>query len=86
MDIDKDLKFGSNASADLKLSSSNIIKGDWDAFSSSGCKWTIIGYEFTVETWTRAPIFCQKPNYRFYESDIIQNQVKDLLKNGWIRP
>jgi len=49
-----------------------------------GARQPTIDYEFSIDTGTEKPVFCRKPRYGPYESNIIMQHVKVLLGNDWI--
>ena len=61
-----------------------IVIKYWDCFCKKGARRTIINYEFAVDTGTAKPVCYRKPRYGPYESKIILDLMKDLLKNDWI--
>ena len=62
----------------------SLVKKYWDCFCKDGAKRTILGYELSIETGNAKPVFCRKPQYGPYESNIIMEKVRDLLGNQWI--
>ena len=84
-ELHSDLELESCCPHDLNLKILDIIKEYWDCFVTSGCKRTIIGYVFHIDTGNATPVCCKKPAYGYFESEIILKQIQDLLINTWIR-
>ena len=78
----RDLKIGSAATPYIRILLTNLIKKYWDNFALAGCKRTILGYEFGIDTGNAKPVCCKKPTYGFYESKIIMDQIRELIKNA----
>ena len=53
-------------------------------FAKRGCRLTIVGYEFGIDTGAASPVFYRKPRYGPRESDFIMYQIQNLPKNDWI--
>ena len=56
----------------------------WFFFDKQCYRQTIVGYVFAIDTGTASPLCCRKPRYGPWESDIIMEQIHDLLENDWI--
>lgn len=81
----KDLHIPPSCEPSIKKKIIDIIKEYWDCFDTAGCKRTIIGFVFRVDTGDAPPVCCRKQAYGYFESKIILKQINDLLHNNWIR-
>ena len=84
-ELEKNMKIGKNVD---DLSSNNIIQiiqKYWDCFIKEGAHWTILGYEFGINTGDSKRVCCKKPAYGSYESKIIMEKVQQILANGWAK-
>ena len=79
-ELEKYIRISQNASIAHKQTVLGIVKKYWDCFCKEGARRPIIDYEFTIDTGTSKPVCCRKPRYGPYESKIILELMKDLLK------
>ena len=84
IELDADLRMGTNVDNDTSKRIVEIIKEYWDCFCKEGAKRTIIGYEFGIDTGNAKPVCCRKPSYGPYEAEIIMTFVRQLINNIWI--
>ena len=83
-ELEKSLKINTNVTQNIRERIISFIKQYWDCFAKRGCRLTIIVYAFSIYTSTASPVFYKKPRYGLGESDIIMEQIHNLLKSDWI--
>ena len=83
-ELTKDIRIGNTVPDSIRNQLKNLVIDYWDCFCKEGARRTIIGYEFAIDTGDSKPVCCKKPYYGPYESEIILEQIKALLANGWI--
>ena len=84
-ELTKDIRIGATVPEDsTRHQLKDLVIKYWDCFCKEGARRTIIGYEFAIDTGDSKPVCCRKPYYGPYESEIIMEQIKALLANGWI--
>ena len=79
------LKIGKDASQEARDAIISVLKDHWDCFAKEGVRRTILGYQFSIDTGTSPPVCCKKPAYGPHESEIMMEQIRNLLLNTWIR-
>ena len=70
-ELQRDIKIHPSCPANIASEIMRIIKKYWDCFDTAGCKRTILGFIFRVDTGDAAPICCKTHSYGFCESKII---------------
>ena len=83
-ELEKSLKINTNVTQNIRERIISFIKQYWDCFAKRGCRLTITGQEFEIDTGDASPFFCRKPQYGPWDSDVMMEQIHDLLKNDWI--
>lgn len=63
----------------------SIIHDNWDCFYAEGVNRPIRGFQFHIDTGAAQPVACKPPHYGIHEGKIMQESIKDLIHNGWIR-
>ena len=84
-DVINTLDIGSTASPHSAKLAKQIVSNIWDVFAPEGIRKTIFGYKFKIDTGTSAWVCCRPPSYDPNESKVIEEQLKVLLHNGWVR-
>ena len=80
----RNLKIGKSVDPATKDKIVHLVKQYWDAFCVKGCRRSVIGYQFAIDTGTSTPVCCKLPNYGPHESRIIMEHIEALLKKDWI--
>ena len=83
-ELEKSLKMNPNVTQEINKRIVSLIKHYWDCFAKRGFRRTVIGYELDIDTSADLPVCCRKPQYGPRESDVIMEQIHDLLKNDCI--
>ena len=83
-ELEQGLRISPRVSPDTRTRIITLIQKYWDCFAKIGCRRTIIGYEFAIDTGSSPPVCCRKPQYGPRESAVIMEQLGGLLKNDWI--
>ena len=79
------LNIGSMVGSSIQDWIIEIIKTEWDYFCKDGAQRKILGYKFALDTGDSRPVWCNKPAYGPYKSNIIFDQVQQLLSNWYIK-
>ena len=60
-ELNKDLRLGASLDADCQLEVRRLLIKYWDCFAKEGARWTILGYEFGIDTSGAKPVYCKNP-------------------------
>ena len=83
-DFDKSITFPASLHTDYKTRLTSVIHQYWDSFAPEGVSRPVLDYEFCIDTGDAKPVACRPPRYGIHESQIIDEQLTDLLARGWI--